>query len=92
MEGGAGADLWNRIKPGDYIRHRRHGIWCQIAEVQPGTVVSPYDAKTYDGQITLVRAYAHPFAREAYNATLEGDVQFANRFRLVSLYDTILDE
>jgi len=75
--GGAGSDLWNRVKPGDYIRHRRHGVWYQIAEVLPAT-----------GEIILTKAYAHPFAREA--APLEGEVQFANRFRLVALYDTVI--
>ena len=86
--GGAGADLWNRVKPGDYIRHKGHGVWYQIAYVQPGAVLSPYDGVTYDGQIILARAYSHPFAREA--APLEGEVQFANRFRLVALYDTVI--
>jgi len=85
-ECGAGdPDLWNRVKPGDYIRHRGHGVWYQIAEVQPGTAPAPYQ-----GQIILARAYSHPFAREAAGATLEGDVEFANRFRLVALYDTVI--
>jgi hypothetical protein len=83
------SDLWNRVKPGDYIRHKGHGVWYQIAEVQRGTAPAPYH-----GQIILARAYTHPFAREPLGADpgapLEGEVQFANRFRLVALYDTVI--
>ena len=75
---GGDTDLWNKVKPGDYIRHVGHGVWYQIAQVLPGAGLA-------DGQIVLSEKFSHPFA-----APLSGPIELANRFRLVALYDTVV--
>ncbi len=35
---GADAEFWTKVKPGDFIRHKDHGIWYQIAELSGGSV------------------------------------------------------
>jgi type II secretory pathway pseudopilin PulG len=48
---GESADFWNRVKTGDFIRHRRYGVWYRIAGLNPSL-----------DQVRLVEPFTHPFA------------------------------
>jgi len=71
---GATADFWNKVKVGDWIRHRRHGVWYRVMDLDRAT-----------DRVVLAEPFSHPFA-----TTLTGPVDLADRFHLISVYDAAI--
>jgi len=71
---GESDDFWNRVKTGDFIRHRKYGVWYRIAELNESA-----------RQVVLTEPFAHPFA-----SALAGPADCASRFHLISVCDSTI--
>ncbi len=80
-------EFWRKVRPGDYIRHRAHGIWYRIEELDKPTVRLVQEFKhpmlVQSGDFLNPRDFLNPGGRPAR-------VDLASRFRLVTLHEGVV--